>query len=196
VIGNYKLPNRGGKMKILLISLLALFSLRAHGTDHLAQEYGFLKQSIPSHSARELMLSVGVVGCPFDTRTLRRKIEGEFLRAQIKKNRILPLYRNKDQMAVYLNTEVKCFPIRLSSDKLIGFTVSHRTAFGTTLEVKPSRDSLRVWKGAIFTHPEFAFDAIYGPEVFDDPTQIINRILSGVSDALTLFLKANMTSSD
>ncbi len=183
-------------MKFLLISLLALFSLRAHGADHLTQEYEFLKQSSSEYSARELMLSVGVADCPFDTKTLRRKIEGEFVRAQIKEKRGLALYRNKDRMAVYLNTKVKCLPIRFSNGKLIAFTVSHRTAFGTTLEVQPSRGNLREWKGAIFNQPEFTFDTIYGPEVFDDPTQVMNRILSEVSDALTVFLKANMTSSN
>jgi hypothetical protein len=183
-------------MKLLLLSLLALFSLRAHSGDHLAQEFEFLKQSSP-HSARDLMLSVGVNGdCPFDTKTLRRKIEGEFVRAQIKEKRSISQYYDKDRMAVYLDTKVKCLPVRLSSGKLIAVTVSHRTAFGTSLEVNPSRGALRKWQGAIFTGPEFTFDAIFGPEVFDDPTQVINRILSEVSDALTLFLKANIASSN
>ena len=184
-------------MKLLLLSLLALFSLRAYGADHLAQEYEFLKQSSSSHSARELDLGVDVNGdCPFDTKTLRRKIEGEFVRAQIKEKRGLSQYHDKDRMAVYLDTAVKCLPVRLSSGKLIAVTVSHRTAFGTALEVTPHPGAFRQWRGAVFARPEFTFDAIYGPEVFDDPTQVINRILSEVSDALTLFLKANIASSN
>ncbi|MFY0668989.1 MAG: hypothetical protein JXQ95_13245 [Alteromonas stellipolaris] len=130
------------------------------------------KSWMGSEDSDQLGLYVSVYEeCPFNQSQLRSKIEGEYIRARIKPT---------ESIGLFLEVNVSCMELKIDN-RSVGYVVNYDTSFGSNLF-----DTIIKYR-----FPQYGTMAV-GSDA-SSTRFFINSIAESAEEALTDYLKANMT---